>query len=150
MSTGSLAGKTALVTGASRNIGRAIALKLAGAGADIVVNTLSDRDAAEGVAREIRTLGRKALVQVADIVDRTAVDRMVAQAREELGPIDILVNCPAPRTEVAFEEMPNEQWRDMLAVVLDGRDARGHAAADCARRPRRESPRSGLAPLACE
>lgn len=60
MSCNSLAGKTALVTGASRNIGRAIALKLAGAGANIVVNTLSDRTAAEAVAREIESLDARA------------------------------------------------------------------------------------------
>ena len=62
MDTQSLVGKTALVTGASRNIGRTIAMRLAAAGADIVVNTLSDRDAAEGVAREIKGLGRNSLV----------------------------------------------------------------------------------------
>ena len=75
MSNHPLAGKTALVTGASRNIGRAIALKLAGAGADVVVNTLQDRDAAQAVAGEIEALGRRSLVQVADIVDREAVER---------------------------------------------------------------------------
>ena len=120
MSTGSLAGKTALVTGASRNIGRAIALKLAGAGADIVVNTLSDRDAAEGVAREIRALGRKSLVQVADIADREAVDRMVREANAALGPIDILVCNASSRGQVDFLDLDYATWRRVIDITLDG------------------------------
>jgi NADP-dependent 3-hydroxy acid dehydrogenase YdfG len=90
LSTQPLAGKTALVTGGSRNIGRAIALRLAGAGADIIVNTLQDRAAADRVAGEIAALGRKSLVQVADIVDRKAVRAMVEEVAA-FGSIDILV-----------------------------------------------------------
>jgi 3-oxoacyl-[acyl-carrier protein] reductase len=120
VSTGSLAGKTALVTGASRNIGRAIALKLAGAGADIVVNTLSDRDAAEGVAREIQALGRKSLVQVADIVDRDAVIGMVGQAKAALGPIDILVCNASSRGQVDFLDLDYKTWRRVIDISLDG------------------------------
>src|ERR1700745_1213340 len=120
LSTGSLAGKTALVTGASRNIGRAIALKLAGAGADIVVNTLSDRDAAQGVAREIQALGRKSLVQVADIVDRTAVNRMVREANAALGSIDILVCNASSRGQVDFLDLDYKTWRRVIDISLDG------------------------------
>src|SRR5262245_29437636 len=120
LSTGPLAGKTALVTGASRNIGRAIALKLAGAGADIVVNTLSDRDAAEGVAGEIRALGRRSLVQVADIVDRAAVGRMVAEAKAALGPIDILVCNASSRGQVDFLDLDYASWRRVIDISLDG------------------------------
>jgi 3-oxoacyl-[acyl-carrier protein] reductase len=115
-----LAGQVALVTGSGRNMGKAIALALADAGANMVVNSVSDREAMEKTADEIRDKGVKAIAYLADVRDRAAVDRMVAQARDELGPIDILVNCPAPRTEVPFEEMSAETWRDMLSVVLDG------------------------------
>jgi 3-oxoacyl-[acyl-carrier protein] reductase len=120
LSTGSLAGKTALVTGASRNIGRAIALKLAGAGADIVVNALNDRDAAEGVAREIRALGRKSLVQVADITDRKAVDGMVREANAALGPIDILVCNASSRGQIDFLDLDYKTWRRVIDISLDG------------------------------
>ncbi len=115
-----LAGKTALVTGASRNIGRAIALKLAGAGADIVVNTLQDRAAAEAVAREIAALGRRSLVQVADIVDRRAVDAMVREAKAALGPIDILVCNASSRGQIDFLEMDHATWRRVIDISLDG------------------------------
>ena len=115
-----LAGQVALVTGSGRNMGRAIALALADAGADVVVNSVSNREAMEQTASDIRALGRNAIACLADVRDRSAVDRMVAQARNDLGPIDILVNCPAPRTEVPFEEMSAETWKDMLSVVLDG------------------------------
>jgi len=120
VSTKSLAGKTALVTGASRNIGRAIALKLAGAGADIVVNTLSDRAAAEGVAREIEALGCKGLVQVADIVDRQAVERMVREAKATLGTIDILVCNASSRGQVDFLDLDYTTWRRVIDISLDG------------------------------
>src|SRR5437868_3358116 len=120
MSTGSLAGKTALVTGGSRNIGRAIALKLAGAGADVVVNTLSDRNAAEGVTREIQALGRKSLVQVADITDREAVSGMVREANAALGPIDILVCNASSRGQVDFLDLDYAAWRRVIDISLDG------------------------------
>jgi len=120
VNTQSLTGKTALVTGASRNIGRAIAMKLAGAGADIVVNTLSDRDAAEGVAREIRALGRKSLVQVADIVDREAVQGMVREASAALGPIDILVLNASSRGQIDFLDLDYATWRRVIDISLDG------------------------------
>jgi 3-oxoacyl-[acyl-carrier protein] reductase len=115
-----LAGKTALVTGASRNIGRAIALRLAAAGADIVVNTLQDRHAAQDVAAEIAALGRRNLVQVADIVDRQAVNTMVNEATAALGPIDILVCNASSRGQVDFLELDYETWRRVIDISLDG------------------------------
>lgn len=120
MSNQPLAGKTALVTGASRNIGRAIALKLAGAGADIVVNTLQDRDAAGSVAAEIEALGRRALVQVADIAEREAVDRMVREATAALGAIDILVCNASSRGQVDFLDLDYKTWRRVIDISLDG------------------------------
>ena len=120
MSTQPLAGKTALITGASRNIGRAIALRFAGAGADIVVNTLQDVVAAERVAAEISALGRKAVVQVADIVDRGAVEKMVRAASAALGPIDILVCNASSRGQIDFLEMDHATWRRVIDISLDG------------------------------
>jgi 3-oxoacyl-[acyl-carrier protein] reductase len=120
LSTQPLAGKTALVTGASRNIGRAIALKLAGAGADIVVNTLQDAQAAERVAGEIRALGRKSLVQVADVVDRAAVDGMVRNAVAAFGSIDILICNASSRGQIDFLDMDHATWRRVIDISLDG------------------------------
>jgi 3-oxoacyl-[acyl-carrier protein] reductase len=115
-----LAGQVALVTGSGRMMGRAILLGFARAGADVVVNAVSDRDAMERTADEARALGVKAIACLADVRDREAVDAMVARAREELGPVDILVNCPAPRTNIPFPEMRFADWQQMLSVVLDG------------------------------
>ena len=88
---GTCSGRVALVTGASRGIGRGIALRLAAEGADLVVNYNSHRDEAEAVAREIEDMGRKALVWQADVSDRLAVEQMVAGAVERLGQLDIAV-----------------------------------------------------------
>src|ERR1700761_6036417 len=94
-----LAGKVAIVTGSGRNIGRAIALALAEDGASIVVNSRSNHDEAKAVAREIETVGQKALVHIGDIADASAVQGMVDMAMQEFGRIDILVNNAALRRE---------------------------------------------------
>ena len=120
MSNQPLAGKTALVTGASRNIGRAIALKLASAGANIVVNTLQDREAAGRVAAEIEAMGRRCIVQVADVVDREAVRRMVGEAGSALGSIDILVCNASSRGQIDFLDMDYTTWRRVIDISLDG------------------------------
>lgn len=120
MSNQPLAGKTALVTGASRNIGRAIALKLASAGANIVVNTLQDRQAAGRVAAEIEAMGRRCIVQVADVVDREAVRRMVGEAGSALGSIDILVCNASSRGQIDFLDMDYTTWRRVIDISLDG------------------------------
>jgi len=115
-----LAGKVALVTGGSRNIGRAIALALASGGAAVAVNTRASRDDAEKVAQEIRAAGGKAEVFMADIADAGAVDAMVAGIVERFGRIDALVLNASVRNEVPFLEMSYETWRLPLAVTLDG------------------------------
>ena len=87
-----LEGKKALVTGASRGIGRAIALALAAEGADVVVNYAGSEAAAKAVAAEIEAMGRKALVLQADISSNEAATAMMDAAVKEFGRIDILVN----------------------------------------------------------
>jgi len=95
--TKELNGKVAIVTGAGRNIGRAIALTLAEGGASIVVNTHSNHTEAEAVAREIETAGGKALVHIGDVADAVAVQAMANAAVKQFGRIDILVNNAALR-----------------------------------------------------
>ena len=90
--TKELAGKVAVVTGAGRNIGRAIALTLAEGGASIVVNACSNRAEAEAVAREIEALGGKALVHIGDVGDAKAVQAMADAAMQQFGRIDCLIN----------------------------------------------------------
>ncbi len=115
-----LSGKVAIVTGARRNIGRAIALALAEGGASIVVNARSNRAAADAVAREIEAAGVKALVHIGDVADAAAVQAMADMAVKHLGGIDILVNNAALRREKSFAEMSYAEWREILDVTLDG------------------------------
>src|ERR1700692_598239 len=99
-----LSGKAAVVTGAGRNIGRAIALALAEGGASILINARSNRAEAEAAAREVEVLGVKALVHIGDVADAAAVQAMAAAALERFGRIDILVNNAALRREKPFAE----------------------------------------------
>ena len=120
MSDKPLAGKTALVTGASRNIGKAIAIAYAGAGANVIINTLQDRTSAEAVAAEIEAGGGTAAVEVADVVDRPAVEAMVARANDKFGGVDILVANASARGLVDFLEMDYATWRRIIDISLDG------------------------------
>src|SRR5436305_8280216 len=113
-------GKVAVVTGAGRNIGRAIALTLMEGGASIVVNARSNRAEAEAVAREIEVLGGKALVHIGDVADAAAVQAMADAAVKQFGRIDILVNNAALRREQPFAAMSYADWREIMDVTLDG------------------------------
>jgi 3-oxoacyl-[acyl-carrier protein] reductase len=115
-----LDGCVAIVTGAARNIGRAIALDLAAAGAAVVVNARTSEAEAQAVAREIEAAGGRALAFIADVTDEAAVGRMVAAAVARFGRIDILVNNAAVRREQAFTEMSLAAWREIHAIILDG------------------------------
>jgi 3-oxoacyl-[acyl-carrier protein] reductase len=118
--TNELTGKVAVVTGAGRNIGRAIALALADGGASILVNARSNRTEAEAAVREIETLGVKALIHIGDVADREAVQAMADAAVKQFGRIDILVNNAALRREKPFDEMSYADWREIMDVTLDG------------------------------
>jgi len=118
--TKELTGKVAIVTGAGRNIGRAIALTLAEGGASILVNARSNRLEAEAVAREIEAAGGKALVHIGDVADAKSVHAMAETAVKQFGRIDILVNNAALRREKPFAEMSYADWREIMDVTLDG------------------------------
>jgi 3-oxoacyl-[acyl-carrier protein] reductase len=118
--TNELSGKVAIVTGAGRNIGRAIALALADGGASVLVNARSNRAEAEAVAREIDAKGGKALVHIGDVADASAVQAMADAAAKQFGRLDILVNNAALRREKSFAEMSYAEWREIMGVTLDG------------------------------
>jgi 3-oxoacyl-[acyl-carrier protein] reductase len=118
--TRELSGKVAIITGAGRNIGRAIALALSEGGASVVVNARSNRAEADAVAAEIEAAGGKALVHLGDVADAKAVQAMAEAATRQFGRIDILVNNAALRREKSFTEMDYAAWREVLDVTLDG------------------------------
>ena len=110
----------ALVTGAGRNIGRAISLALARQGLAVVVNVRSSVNEGQSVVNELLALGVPAMLCVADVTDAVAVHAMVAQVAERFGRLDVLVNNAAIRKEAPLSDMTAEDWRSTLAVVLDG------------------------------
>ena len=118
--TKELSGKVAVVTGAGRNIGRAIALTLAEGGASVLVNARSNRAEAENVAREIEAAGGKAIIHIGDVADVKSVQAMADAAVKQFGRIDILINNAALRREKSFAEMDYAEWREILDVTLDG------------------------------
>ncbi len=115
-----LAGKVAVVTGASRNIGRAIALSLAGEGAAVVVNAVTSAADAEAVAGEITGAGGRAIHHLADVRDESAVNAMMDAAVEAFGRIDILVNNAAVRRHHPIAELSFAEWREITGIILDG------------------------------
>jgi glucose 1-dehydrogenase len=134
-----LLGQKALVTGASSGIGRAIALSLGDAGADVVINYVSDEDKAEALAEEIRGKGSRALALRADVSDETQVHAMFGSMLNELGTIDILVNNAGLQQDAPFHELTLAQWNKVLSVNLTGQFL-------CAREAVREFMRRGVRP----
>jgi len=118
--TQELSGRVAIVTGAGRNIGRAIALALADGGAAVMVNARSNLREAEAVVGEIERTGGKAIAVTADVVDADAVGKMVDAAAARFGRIDILVNNAGLQRDAPLTEMTLEQWTTVLGVNLTG------------------------------
>ena len=115
-----LRGQKALVTGASSGIGKAVAIALGHAGADVVVNYVSGPEDAEAVANEIRRCGAKAIAVRADVSKEEDVQAMFRTAITELGTIDILVNNAGIQQDAAFHEMSLAQWQRVIGVNLTG------------------------------
>jgi 3-oxoacyl-[acyl-carrier protein] reductase len=114
----SIEGKVALVTGASRGIGAAIAVALAEAGADVAVNYHRQANAASAVADAVRATGRRASVIGADVSDSAEVARMVEAVNDELGPIDILVNNAGIGNKHRPEDLTEAEWDMTIATNL--------------------------------
>ncbi|PWM76460.1 MAG: beta-ketoacyl-ACP reductase [Phascolarctobacterium sp.] len=115
-----LEGKVALVTGASRGIGKAIALMLAENGADIAVNFAGSTTAAEAVAAEIEKMGRKAILVQGDVSKTEVCAEMVEKVVKELGHIDILVNNAGITRDTLLLRMKEEDWDAVLNTNLKG------------------------------
>jgi len=111
--------RTALITGAGRNIGRAVALGLAEDGLNVVVNGSSDRAAADAVAAEARARGAEALVAMGDVGSAADCARIAAEALARFGSVDVLVNNAALRPARPFLETAAEDWRRVMAVDLE-------------------------------
>ena len=119
MSEQELADKVAIVTGAGRNIGRAIALKLARSGASVIVNARSNASEADAVVREIEAAGGKAVSVLGNVADPKTAEALAAGALKAFGRIDILVNNAAVRREKAIADMSFADWREVMDVTLD-------------------------------
>jgi len=115
-----LKGKVALVTGAQQGIGAAIALALAGEGADVAVNWLDNQADAEAVAKGVRDKGRRAALVKADVGKLPEIETMVAEAARQLGTIDILVNNAGVYPRVKFLEMRESDWDYLIDINLKG------------------------------
>jgi len=136
-STRPLQGQKAVVTGANSGIGRAIAIALGGAGADVVVNYRDGEDAAMEVVRTISQSGSRALAHRADVSREAEVKELFQRAIEHFGTVDILVNNAGLQRDAAFEDLTLEQWNTVIGVNLTGQFL-------CAREAVREFKRRGV------
>jgi len=118
--TTNLDGRTCVVTGASRGIGRAIAETLAAHGANVVINYRSSAAKAEAVAADIETAEGAAITAEADVGDPAAVDAMATQAREAFGAVDVLVNNAGITIDKRFDQLSTEDWQRVIDVNLGG------------------------------
>jgi 3-oxoacyl-[acyl-carrier protein] reductase len=116
----SLKGRNCLVTGGSRGIGRAIAIALAQAGADVAINYTSHPQAAEEICDQIRSLGRKCNCYKANIADIDESLTMVDAVRADFGPLQVLVNNAGITRDKTFVKMTYEMWKEVLDVDLNG------------------------------
>ncbi len=132
-----LRGQTAIVTGASSGIGKAIAIALGHAGADVVVNYVSGPEDAEAVAKEVGSCGSRVMTIRADISKEDEVQAMFAQVIREWGTVDILVNNAGIQKDAPFHELTLAQWQRVIDVNLTGQFL-------CAREAVREFKRRGV------
>ncbi len=132
-----LEGQTAIVTGASSGIGKAIAIELGKAGANVVVNYVTGPDKAEEVVAEIEKDGSHAVAAKADVSKEAEVQAMFAAAKEEFGTVDVLVNNAGLQSDAAFCDMTLAQWQRVIDVNLTGQFL-------CAREAVREFKRRGV------
>jgi glucose 1-dehydrogenase len=132
-----LVGQPALVTGANSGIGKAVALGLAAAGADVVVNYVAAPDEADAVAHEIEAMGRRCMTLKADVSKEDEVLAMFAQAIEHMGTLHIVVSNAGLQRDAPFEQMTLEQWNTVIAVNLTGQFL-------CTREAAREFKRRGV------
>lgn len=116
----SLLGRKALVTGGSRGIGKAIAMTLAAAGADVAINCYTGCKFAEDVRARIHSLGRKAEVYTNNVADETAVEKMQEAVLNDFGQIDILVNNAGITRDKSFKKMTKEIWDSVISVNMTG------------------------------
>lgn len=115
-----LQGQQALVTGANSGIGKSVAIGLARAGADVVVNYVTAPEAADEVVREIQALGRRAIAIRADVRNEAEVESMFAQAIATFGTLHIVVTNAGLQRDAKFDEMTLEQWQTVIGVNLTG------------------------------
>ncbi|WP_288759463.1 3-oxoacyl-[acyl-carrier-protein] reductase [uncultured Veillonella sp.] len=115
-----LAGKVALITGASRGIGQAVALEMARAGADIAVNYSGSEAAAQATVDQVKALGRKAIMVKANVADAEEVAAMVEAVQAEFGHIDILVNNAGITRDTLLMRMKDSDWDDVININLKG------------------------------
>jgi glucose 1-dehydrogenase len=115
-----LVGQKALITGASKGIGRGIALALAQAGADVLVNYFSDREGAEATAEKVQELGREALLVQADVALEAEVQSMFSRMIDSFGRIDILINNSGIQLNAPFDQMSLAQWQRVIDINLTG------------------------------
>jgi len=137
--TQALQGQKALVTGANSGIGRSIALALAEAGADVVVNYVSGEEAAQQVVADIQQGGRHAFAYQADVSQEVQVQSMFQRMYAAFGTIDILINNAGLQRDAPFDDMTLEQWNTVINVNLTGQFL-------CAREAVREFKRRGVVP----
>jgi glucose 1-dehydrogenase len=132
-----LAGQPALVTGANSGIGRAVALGLARAGADVVVNYVANPGDAEAVAHEIEALGRRAIALQADVSKEDQVTAMFARAIDHFGTLHVVVSNAGLQRDAPYDQMTLEQWNTVISVNLTGQFL-------CTREATREFKRRGI------
>lgn len=116
----SLDGKNVLITGGSRNLGEAVTRRMASLGASLVVNHWQDEEKAGELARDLSEQGTKVVVAEADVSQSDQVQRMVVEAVEAVGPIDVLIHCAGPFAMTPFSDMPESEWDTILGVNLKG------------------------------